>query len=306
MVKKMCEKDRPSFTRFPRLFFPALAVAFALLLYACEKEEMEVPDNTIISYQIKAASFNIRFDNPDDGANNWHNRKEAVVSFLQSENLDIIGLQEVLDNQFRYLKNKLDGYQAIGVGREDGVARGEYAPVFYRDDIFSVRDSGTFWLSPTPGEPSVGWDAVLERICTYAILQDQRNGREVHFYNTHFDHVGDDARVNSARLITDSIAVRSAGHWVILTGDFNTEPNSFAYEQIVQAGLQDSYQGKVRLGPVGTFNGFDPNGAHLRRIDFVFVRGFSVELYKTSNLLYNANFLSDHFPVITLLEYRPL
>ncbi len=290
-----------------RLLFPALTVVFSLLLYACEKEEPVVPpDNTITNYPIKAASFNIRFDNPGDGANNWRNRKQAVASFLQAENMHLIGMQEVLDNQFRYLKNRLDGYRAVGVGREDGATQGEYAPVFYREEVFTLRDSGTFWLSSTPAEPSIGWDAVLERICTYAILEDLRNGREVHFYNTHFDHVGDDARVNSARLIMDSIAAKSAGHWVILAGDLNAAPGSFPYKQIIQGGLKDSYQSKVRLGPVGTFNGFNPDGSYLRRIDYVFVRGFSVELYETGNVVYNGNFLSDHFPVITLLEYRPL
>jgi endonuclease/exonuclease/phosphatase family metal-dependent hydrolase len=290
-----------------KLFTYALMAAAALLLPACEEEDAAVPDNSIANYQLKAASFNIRFDNPDDGANNWHNRKEAVVAFLEAENMHIVGMQEVLDNQFRYLKNKLRAYGTVGVGREDGVSKGEYAPVFYRKDAFVVRDSGTFWLSTTPQEPSVGWDAALERICTYAILEDQRNGREVHFYNTHFDHVGENARVNSARLIMDSIAAKSAGHWVILSGDLNVEPNATAYERVVQTGLQDSYEeSKIRLGPVGTFNGFNPNGNYQRRIDYVFVRGFSVELYETNNLSYNANFLSDHFPVITLLEYRPL
>jgi len=282
------------------------AVTLSLLLYACKEDKPEAPDNTFQNYQIKVASFNIRFDNPGDAINNWHNRKAAITSFLEAENMHIIGMQEVLNNQFQYLQNMLSAYQTVGVGREDGATEGEYAPVFYREDIFTVLDSGTFWLSETPGIPSIGWDAVLERICTYALLVDQRNGRQVHIYNTHFDHVGANARLSSARLITDSIEAKSAGHWVILSGDLNTEPNSFVYEQIINGGLKDSYQSKVRLGPVGTFNGFTTNDEYLRRIDYIFIRGFSSELYETNDLLYNNNFLSDHFPVITLLEYRPL
>ena len=285
----------------------ALLAAFGLLQASFDKDTAAVMDNTITRDQLKAATFNIRLDYAGDGANNWHKRKEAVVSFLKSENMHIVGMQEVLDNQFQFLKNHLPGYQAIGVGREDGAAKGEYSPIFYREDIFTVVDSGTFWLSTTPDKPSVGWDAALERICTYAILQDERNGREVHVYNTHFDHVGEEARVNSAALIMDSIAAKSAGHWVILSGDFNVEPSTAAYKTIVQTDLQDSYEpAKVRLGPVGTFNGFNPDGNNTRRIDYVFTRGFSVELYETNDLAYNANFLSDHFPVITLLEYRPI
>ncbi len=289
------------------LFLQTSAVfLLVLLLSGFELKKAATPHNAITGDQIKACSFNIRLDHAGDGANNWHKRKAAVAAYIESENLHIIGMQEVLDNQFQYLKNELDQYKAIGVGREDGISKGEYAPIFYRDDMFTVLDSGTFWLSETPEQPSVGWDAAMERICTYAVLKDRRNGREVHFYNTHFDHVGKAARVNSATLIMDSIASKSDGHWVILSGDFNVEPNMEAYKTIVQTDLQDSYeQAKVRLGPTGTFNGFNPNASHDRRIDYVFFKGFSVELYETNNLSYNNNYLSDHFPVIALLEYQP-
>lgn len=293
---------------YGNLYLRASAIIlFGLLLSGFEEKGVVTPDNAITDDQIKASSFNIRLDHAGDGANNWHKRKEAVATYIDATNLHIVGMQEVLDNQFQYLKKELDQYKAIGVGREDGVSKGEYAPIFYRDDMFTVLDSGTFWLSETPEQPSVGWDAAMERICTYAILKDKRNGREVHFYNTHFDHVGETARRNSAALIMDTIAAKSAGHWVILSGDFNVEPNTAAYKTIVQTDLQDSYeQSKVRLGPVGTFNGFNPNTSYDRRIDYVFVKGFSVELYETNNLFYEASFLSDHFPVITLLEYQPL
>lgn len=294
--------NRPSM----RSLLFAVLVGFGLLQCAFEKKAVEVTGKSITRDQVKAASFNIRLDHAGDGANNWHKRKAAVAAYIESENLHIIGMQEVLDNQFQYLKNELDQYKVIGVGREDGISKGEYAPIFYRDDMFTVLDSGTFWLSESPEQPSVGWDAAMERICTYAVLKDKRNGREVHFYNTHFDHVGKEARVNSAALIMDSIAAKSAGHWVILSGDFNVEPNTEAYQTIVQTDLQDSYeQAKVRLGPTGTFNGFNPNSSHDRRIDYVFFKGFSVELYETNNLSYNNNYLSDHFPVIALMEYQP-
>jgi endonuclease/exonuclease/phosphatase family metal-dependent hydrolase len=284
-----------------------MIAAFGLLQCAFEKEVVKTMDNNITRDQLKVASFNIRLDHAGDGANNWHNRKAAVATYINAENLHIVGMQEVLDNQFQYLKSNLEQYRTVGVGREDGVAKGEYAPIFYREDLFAVLDSGTFWLSATPQQPSVGWDAAMERICTYAVLKDKRNGKEVHFYNTHFDHVGKEARVNSAALIMDSIAAKSAGHWVILSGDFNVEPDTEAYKTIVQTDLQDSYeQSKVRLGPTGTFNGFNPSASHDRRIDYIFYRGFSVELYEANNLSYNNNFLSDHFPVIALLGYEPL
>jgi endonuclease/exonuclease/phosphatase family metal-dependent hydrolase len=281
-------------------------ILIVLISFGCDEKEILPVNNEIVNDQIKASSFNIRFDNPEDGPNNWHFRKSAIVAFLKSEKINVIGMQEVLYNQFNYLKSRLTDYESVGVGREDGATRGEYAPVFYQKDMFTLLDSGTFWLSETPAVPSIGWDAVLERICTFVILRDNRNNREIHCYNTHFDHVGDEARIRSARLIVDSIASKSQGQWVILTGDLNAEPNSYSYEVFLDAGLDDSFESKVRFGPVGTLNGFNTNGSYLRRIDFVFKKGFSSKLYENNNLIVNNNFLSDHFPVIVLLEYRPI
>lgn len=262
-------------------------------------------DNEISNASLKVSSFNIRFDNPGDNENRWDNRKQSIVLFLESENLDIIGMQEALVHQKNYLDHQLTAYESIGIGREDGLAAGEFAPIYYKKEAFTLLDSGTFWLSETPESPSIGWDAVLERICTYVYLRDNRNGRIVHFYNAHFDHVGNEARQNSARLIMDFIQSNSANEWVILAGDLNTEPDSEPYNVILEGGLRDSYNSRVRFGPVGTFNGFEPSSSFSRRIDFIFMNGFSSVSYFANDLTVNGNFISDHFPVISVLEYRP-
>jgi endonuclease/exonuclease/phosphatase family metal-dependent hydrolase len=282
-----------------------LLTGVTLLLLSCTESEIPLVDNEIRNERLKVSSFNIRFDNPGDNANRWDNRKQSIVLFLESENLDIIGMQEALVHQKDYLDDQLSAYESVGIGREDGVAAGEFAPIYYKKELFTLVDSGTFWLSETPQDPSIGWDAVLERICTYVYLRDNRNDRLIHFYNTHFDHVGSEARQNSARLIMDSIRSNSANEWVILAGDLNTEPDSEPYNVILEGGLSDSYNARVRFGPVGTFNGFDPGGSFSRRIDYVFLNGFSSESYFANDLTVNGNFISDHFPVISLLEYRP-
>ena len=153
------------------------------------------------SKPINAMSFNIRYDNPEDGAQNWHHRKENVVRMLNFYDLDIIGMQEVLVSQLNYLKDNLKDYQAIGVGREDGKEKGEFAPVFFRKDRFKELKSGTFWLSETPEKVSKGWDAALERIATWIVLKDKTTGKDFIFMNTHFDHRGKQARIESAKLL---------------------------------------------------------------------------------------------------------
>jgi endonuclease/exonuclease/phosphatase family metal-dependent hydrolase len=236
--------------------------------------------------------------------NQWSNRKESLINFLAVEQPDFIGFQEVLGNQLEDIENGLSKYARIGVGREDGRNGGEYCPILIHKERFTLSDSGTFWLSETPSEPSKGWDAMLNRICTWAVLTDTRNGEILHVYNTHFSHVGELARLRSAELIMDSIRVKSAGVHVILTGDFNTEPGTDPFNAIIESGLSDSYESDITLGPEGSFNGFQLTGPFNRRIDFIFTQGFHSEYYVCNSMLINDQYLSDHFPIISLLEYK--
>lgn len=268
-----------------------------ILSFTCKGRLQETKTST------KVCSFNIRYDNPGDGFNRWENRRENIVAFLAIEKPDIIGFQEVLASQLEYLEEGLSGYSRVGVGREDGFNKGEFTPILYQKDRYTLLDSGNFWLSETPEAPSLGWDAMIKRICTYAILKDNESEEEIHLYNTHFSHVGAEARLRSAALIMDSISVKSRDKKVILTGDFNTEPGTPPYTRIIESGLSDSYyDSDLRLGPVGTFNGFNLTGSFDRRIDFIFHRGFIVEYYVANSLAIDNQYLSDHFPVIALMN----
>jgi endonuclease/exonuclease/phosphatase family metal-dependent hydrolase len=254
---------------------------------------------------VKVSSFNIRFDNPSDGYNSWANRKEEVLNFLLIEKMDLMGLQEVLHSQIQYLDNGLEEYTRVGVGRNDGQIAGEYAPIYFKTERFEVLDSGNFWLSETPEVPSVGWDAVISRICSYAHLRDKISDQNISIYNTHFDHVGSTARLRSAELIRDSIQKKlNSNIRVILTGDLNTEPNSDPYNALEF--LDDSYNSDLRLGPYGTYSGFDVGGNHNRRIDYILFEGFKSNFYETVSTVTDNRYLSDHFPIISELDYRSI
>lgn len=261
------------------------------------------------SKRINAMSFNIRYDNPADGDQNWHKRKENVVRMINFYDLDIIGMQEVLVHQLNYLKDNLKEYQAVGVGREDGKEKGEFSPVLYRKDRFKELKSGTFWLSETPEKVSKGWDAALERIASWVVLKDKNTGKEFIFMNTHFDHRGKKARVESAKLLKAKATELAAGKQLILTGDFNLTPESEGIQTIIKADgkntlVNSSGVATFAYGPNWTSTGFNDRPFDQRKvIDYVFLKNIkTVNRYAVITEKLNDLQLSDHCPVFVQVE----
>ena len=173
---------------------------------------------------LNVMTFNMRYDNPEDGENNWRFRRERAAEVIVSHDIDVFGTQELLVNQLNDLKELLPGYAAVGVGREDGAEAGEFSAVFFKRDRFTPLESGTFWLSETPEVAgSRGWDGACERVATWVVLRD-KSGREFLFINTHLDHVGQVARDEGVSLLMKRIGSLRGERPVILTGDFNSEP----------------------------------------------------------------------------------
>jgi endonuclease/exonuclease/phosphatase family metal-dependent hydrolase len=153
--------------------------------------------------EINLMTFNIRYDNPRDSLDNWHNRKDNIVSLINFYGSQVVGIQEGLIHQVQFLDENLENFSYVGVGRDDGKEKGEFSAIFVDTMIFRVNKSETFWLSETPEKVSVGWDASMERICTWAELTCKSNNRKIIVYNTHFDHIGKEARLNSVKLILE-------------------------------------------------------------------------------------------------------
>lgn len=261
------------------------------------------------SERINVMSFNIRYDNPADGDQNWHQRKENVVRMINFYDLDIIGMQEVLVSQLNYLKDNLQDYQAVGVGRKDGKEKGEFSPVFYRKDRFKELKSGTFWLSETPEKVSKGWDAALERIASWVVLNDNITDKEFIFMNTHFDHRGKQARIESAALLKGKATELAAGMQLILTGDFNLTPESEGIQTIIKPDgentlVNSSSTATFTYGPDWTSTGFnDRPFAQRKVIDYVFLKQIkTVKRYAVISEKLNDLQLSDHCPVFVQVE----
>lgn len=250
----------------------------------------------------KAISYNIRYDGHSDLAPDWSQRKDPIVAQLQKERPTIIGFQEVLANQLSDLQNALTSYQHVGVGRDDGKEAGEFAPIFYDTTRYKLLQSGTFWLSPTPLLPSKGWDAALNRICTYVLLESKYEHKKLWVLNTHFDHIGMDARLHSAELLIEKFAefTQEVNAPLLLLGDFNAEPDSYVY-QLLQATFNDLSCSKRHreLCSEATFNAFTLSETDYKIIDYIFGSPELVSIrYQVVQTRFDRSFPSDHFPIV--------
>jgi endonuclease/exonuclease/phosphatase family metal-dependent hydrolase len=258
---------------------------------------------------LTVMTFNIRYDNLGDGLDNWRFRSANVAGMFSHHDVAIAGLQEVLHRQLNHLEKRLPGYAHVGVGREDGKQKGEYAPIFYRKDRLELTRSETIWLSEMPRKVgSKSWDSSLPRIATLAWLKDKKTGKLLLVVNTHFDHRGAVARRESAALIGRHLKqVNQEKVPVVVMGDLNCLPGSDPYKQFTQAGFQDALgkSEKEHEGPRSTWNGFGKTVVEGRRIDFIFVSpDLRVLEHRIDVRRFNGRFPSDHCPVISRLA-RP-
>lgn len=256
----------------------------------------------LYSQSHKISTFNLKYENLEDGIHKWQNRKENVVNFIKIEQMDVIGMQEVLYSQIEYLENNLPNYQRLGVGRDDGKTKGEYSPIFFKKERYELVDSNTFWLSPNQNQAGKGWDAAYIRICTWAKLLDKKKKETILFLNTHLDNEGEQARIKSIDLIMDVIKDMHHKGGTVLMGDFNLEPDNELIHKVIKFGFTDSYEAPLKFGPKGTFNGFEINETHNRRIDYIFLKNFTPISYVVNSMIIDKSFLSDHFPVTVKIK----
>jgi endonuclease/exonuclease/phosphatase family metal-dependent hydrolase len=259
------------------------------------------------SQLLRIATYNMRYDNAGDSLNPWKDRLPVITQMTRFHDFDIVGGQELLHHQVEGLEKNLTEYGYSGVGRDDGATKGEYSPVFYKKDKFNVLDKGTFWLSETPDKPGKGWDASLPRICSWIQLQERASGKKFFLFNTHFDHRGQQARKESARLIVAYVKKIAGKSPAILTGDFNFDQSHENYTRINSSGtLRDCFDlAPIKMTHNGTSNGFNVSGITDRRIDHIFVTpGIEVKRYGILTDSYKGKFPSDHFPVMVVVDIK--
>jgi len=265
------------------------------------------------SEPLSVMSFNIRYGTANDGENRWPLRRAQLLDLLRTENADVIGVQEALHDQIVEITAALSAYAVIGVGRDDGLTRGEYAAILYRRDRFHVAESGTFWFSDTPSVvASRSWGNSITRICTWARLVD-RQGGAFWVFNVHLDHQSQPSRERSTQLLAEHIRARSTpAEPVIVTGDFNVGESNPALRSLLAASdsgaplLVDTFRLRhPGATEVGTFTGFDPARTTGDKIDYVLVSpGIEVLDAAILRTAVDGRLPSDHFPVTARLRVR--
>lgn len=257
-----------------------------------------------LSQTTTLMTYNIRYGNKWDTENRWEDRKIGIIQLLNEYKPAILGIQEGLIHQVQYIDSCLLNYSYIGVGRDDGKIKGEFTAIYYDTIKFKVLENSSFWLSETPNTVSVGWDAALERICTYGLFENRITKKRMWVFNTHFDHMGESARKNSAQLILDKIhQLNRQDYPVILMGDLNLSPEEKPI-QLIKKQMDDALEiaQKTFSGPKGTFNGFNDEPIE-KRIDYFFTHKFSILSYShIDDRLSNGNYISDHLPVLVLVK----
>jgi len=302
-------------------FLKTILLSLLILLYFCcsrgfadaESNQAETAD-----LQLRVITFNIRYGSADDGENHWKKRKEMVFDIFRNYKSDVAGLQEALTFQIDEILEATPGFEVVGVGREDGIKKGEYCAILYNRERFGVDESGTFWFSDTPEVPdSMSWGNSYTRICTWARLVESKSGEAFYIYNVHLDHQSQPSREKSAALLAERIGQRKHKDPFVVTGDFNAGENNPAILYLkAKTALDDGKGGKSEnpvslvdtfrvLHPdaneVGTFNQF----RGLRsgdKIDYIFTTP-EEKVLKTAILHDNVDgrYPSDHFPVIATI-----
>ena len=299
------------------LLLPCVLMICLSAMASCSDDSDDFDEDFVEEWYdpIRIGTYNIQYDNLSDLENPWSNRNIILEKILKEYDFDIFGAQEPYLNQLTDMMKYLPDYAYIGkaITGETNVERRHFCPIFYKKDKFEVLKDGMFWLSETPSTPnSKGWDAYSVRICVWVLFKDKATGKEFYHFNTHFDHIGTTARQESAKLLVKKMEELASGKPIFVTGDFNSNQKSVAYNTIVTSGVVvDSYsrtETKINAN-WPTYNGYkyiSTPPANATRIDHLFVttKGTKVMSWKIANDDYSKKYPSDHYPILVEWCFR--
>ncbi len=292
---------RAMYSNYFKVISP-LIVIFILIVFSFSVSAQKMTLNVL--------TYNIRLATPNDAPNTWNARKQKVFSLIREAKPDVFGLQEALYEQVKDMEYAFSDYERVGVGRDDGKEAGEFSPLFFNEHKFKILLSGTFWLSQTPSVAgSRGWDAACNRVVTWVQLKDYKTGKAFFVFCTHFDHMGEIARRNSAKLLLHAVDSLSGNNPAIVLGDFNSKPDSEPYLIITDISnpthLIDSRENcKKPAGPKYTFTGFKVGAQPGDQIDYIFLKNkVKVLSYKVNSKSDGYYYPSDHLPVSAVLKF---
>ena len=254
--------------------------------------------------ELKVMSYNIRLGSVNDGTNSWMYRCGATLEMIEDQKPDVLGVQEALADQVKFVEEFTKDYDYVGVGRTDGKSKGEHMAIYWNKKTVKMLKWGTFWLSETPDTPSKGWDAACYRTATWALMKDKRTGKRFYVVNTHLDHEGVEARKNGLKLIVDRIGkINPQGYPMVLTGDFNILPTAPELKDL-DACMKSARKVASKTDSHRTYNGWGKEKTD-KVIDYIYYSGFASCLeYQTVTKTYSdRKYISDHYPIFARLIF---
>jgi len=277
-------------------------IILTALLTSCLSREIRIPILKSNDW-FKIMSFNVKFDTKK-GKHQWHKRREFCIKMINDKQPDVFGTQEGLLHQMKYLDNKLSDYSYYGVGRNDGVESGEHISIFYKKELYNLLDKGVFWLSETPNSPSKGWDAALNRIVTWVKLKDINTNQIFFVFNTHFDHKGKNARIESSKLIIEKInEITQIKDHVYIIGDFNGRINNRMFTPIINNSFKNAKEIAKSTDQKKSYNSYGRlAGIFSANIDFIFYNQNTAIYYETIDENYGVKYISDHYPIMCYFQ----
>ena len=288
---------------FACLFLAALLVwgglVFGYYPHYKKAQTPVTPTAAVQSESIRVMSANLRCFNPQDiGKKSWFYRADLILKNIEAEAPSIIGFQEATKWQYAYLCKSLPGYDSV-ITYRDNSPFSEGCPIFYDTERYALQDKGSFWLSETPDVMSKDWDSKCYRVCSYVILEEKASGRQFVVFNTHLDHVSDEARINGIGVVLDKIQ-QFGGLPSMIMGDFNAEEDSETYRSVTENFSDAKYQTE---NAVGLHSATDQNWGESpdrNPIDYFMISktGFTVEKYAVVDTTYDGVYPSDHFPIL--------
>lgn len=288
---------------FACLFLAALLVwgglVFGYYPHYKKAQTPVTPTAAVQSESIRVMSANLRCFNPQDiGKKSWFYRADLILKNIEAEAPSIIGFQEATKWQYAYLRKSLPGYDSVITYRDDSPFS-EGCPIFYDTERYALQDKGSFWLSETPEVMSKDWDSKCYRVCSYVILEEKASGRQFVVFNTHLDHVSDEARINGIGVVLDKIQ-QFGGLPSMIMGDFNAEEDSETYRSATENFSDAKYQTENAVGlHSATYQNWGESPDR-NPIDYFMISktGFTVEKYEVVDTTYDGVYPSDHFPIL--------
>ena len=246
---------------------------------------------------ITMMSCNVRCLTPLDlGKRSWFYRADLLVDHIVAQAPGIIGFQEATQWQYQYLVDVFTGYDSVIDYRDNSVAS-EGCPIFYNTSLYSIKEKGSFWLSETPEKMSKDWGAAHYRICSYVILTDLDSGKDFVVFNTHLDHVSDEARIKGIAVVLDKIA-QFGDLPAVIMGDFNAEEDSETYTSAIRYFLDAQYAAAETMEGY-TYQNWG-NEAKFKRLDYFMISqtGWNPLRYTIVQPITGGKYVTDHCPIV--------